>query len=107
MISQTRTCAVTNSILWYYKIVFVISQISSDIEAHIKFINFIWNEHECKILFIIWLFQMGFYRLKRRHYFNRKHCIHVKDSIMTLRASNQVLCNVWSYDFYDMTLATE
>ena len=26
---------------------------------------------------------------------------------MTLRASNQVLCNVWSYDFYDTTLATE
>ena len=26
---------------------------------------------------------------------------------MTLRASNQVLCNVWSYDFYEMTLATE
>ena len=25
---------------------------------------------------------------------------------MTLRASNQVLCNVWSYVFYDMTLAT-
>ena len=29
------------------------------------------------------------------------------DGIMTLRASNQVLCNVWSYYFYDMTLATE
>ena len=29
------------------------------------------------------------------------------DSIMTLRSSNQVLCNVWSYDFYDMMLATE
>ena len=29
------------------------------------------------------------------------------DGIMTLRASNLVLCNVWSYDFYDMTLATE
>ena len=29
------------------------------------------------------------------------------DNIMTLRASNQVLCNVWLYDFYDMTLATE
>ena len=29
------------------------------------------------------------------------------DNIMTLRASNQVLCNVWSYDFYDITLATE
>ena len=31
----------------------------------------------------------------------------VTDSIMTLRASNQVLCKVWSYDFYDMTLSTE
>ena len=31
----------------------------------------------------------------------------VTDGIMTLRASNQVLCNVWSYDFYDMTLSTE
>ena len=29
------------------------------------------------------------------------------DGVMTLRASNQVLCNVWSYDFYDTTLATE
>ena len=31
----------------------------------------------------------------------------VTHGIMTLRASNQVLCNVWSYDFYDMALATE
>ena len=29
------------------------------------------------------------------------------DGIMLLRSSNQVLCNVRSYDFYDMTLATE
>ena len=29
------------------------------------------------------------------------------DGIMTLRASNKVLCNVWSYDTLDMTLATE
>ena len=29
------------------------------------------------------------------------------DGIMTLPASNQVLYNVWSYEFYDMTLATE
>ena len=35
-----------------------------------------------------------------------KHNV-VTDSVMTLRASNQVLCNVWSYDFYDTTLATE
>ena len=49
---------------------------------------------------------MGVYRLKSGHYFKRKHNI-VTDGIMTLRASNQVLCNVWLYDFYDMTLATE
>ena len=29
------------------------------------------------------------------------------DDIMMLCTSNQVLCNVWSYNFYDMTLATE
>ena len=29
------------------------------------------------------------------------------DGIMTLCASNQVLSNLWSYDFYDMTLGTE
>ena len=29
------------------------------------------------------------------------------ENIMRLRASNQVLCNVWSYDFYDITLSTE
>ena len=33
--------------------------------------------------------------------------INVMDCIMTLRASNQLFCNVWSYDFYDMTLPTE
>ena len=58
-----------------------------------SFINFIWNDHECKILFIIWLFKMGFYRLLSWHYFNRKHNV-VTDGVMTLRASNQVLCNV-------------
>ena len=31
----------------------------------------------------------------------------VTDGIMTLRASNQILCNVWSYDFYEMKLVTE
>ena len=48
----------------------------------------------------------GFHRLKSWHYFSGKHYI-VSDGVMTLRASNQVLCNVWSYDFYEMTLATE
>ena len=49
---------------------------------------------------------MGFYCLESWQKFNRKRNI-VADGIMTLRATNQVLCNVWSYDFYDMTLATE
>ena len=31
----------------------------------------------------------------------------VTDGIMTLCASNQVLCNVCSYDFYDIMLSTE
>ena len=39
-------------------------------------------------------------------YFNSKHYV-VTDGVMTLRANNQILCNAWSYDFYDMTLATE
>ena len=38
--------------------------------------------------------------------FQQKNYV-VTDGIMTLRASNQVLCNVCSYDFYDMTLSTE
>ena len=48
----------------------------------------------------------GFYRIKRWHYFNRKNNV-VTDVIMMLCASNQVLCNMWSYDFYDMALSTE
>ena len=31
----------------------------------------------------------------------------ITDGVMTLRASNQVLCNVCSYHFYDMMLSTE
>ena len=46
---------------------------------------------------------MGFYRFKVN---NISYNV-VTDGIMTLRASNQVLCNVWPYDFYDMTLSTE
>ena len=58
-----------------------------------SFINFIWNDRSCKILFIIQLYYTGFYCLKSGHYFNRKHYV-VTDVIMTLRTSNQVLCNV-------------
>ena len=44
-----------------------------------SFINFIWNDHECKILFIMWLFELGFYRVQNEHYFNTKtHSWHDK-----------------------------
>ena len=32
---------------------------------------FIWNDQECKILFIIWPFTMGFYCLQNEHYFKK------------------------------------
>ena len=59
------------------------------------FINFIDCDNEFKILFIKWLFKMEFYHLK---YFNRKHSV-VTDGIMKLGGSNQVLCNMWFYNF--------
>ena len=68
-----------------------------------SFTNFIWNDYECKILFIIRPFKIEFYRLKI-HYFNRKHSV-VTDGTMTLRASNQGLCNVWSCDLSHWTTA--
>ena len=33
-------------------------------ESLASFINFIWNDHECKILFIIWPFKMTFIAFK-------------------------------------------
>ena len=41
-------------------------------EPWASFINFKWNDHECKILFIMWHFRMGFYRLRNEHYFKKK-----------------------------------
>ena len=37
-------------------------------------------------------------------FFDRKHNV-VTNGVMMLRASNQVLCNMWSLDFYDMTIS--
>ena len=63
----------------------------------------IWNDHECKIVCIIWLYFMV---IAVELFFNRKYII-VTDGLMMLCAGNQVLCNMWSYHFYDMTLSTE
>ena len=45
--------------------------------------HFIWNDHECKILFIIWPFESGFYRISSGHYVNRKRTF-VTDVVMML-----------------------
>ena len=75
-------------------------------KAH--FINFILNDNECKIRFIIWPFKMRFYRLQNELCFNKKRNVDmdvVSDVKLRVRAS-MLLC-VWSYDFYHTTLSTE
>ena len=76
-------------------------------EPSASLINFIWNDHSCKILFIIWPFQYDFiafkvcsFQWKKLHYCHRhRHyitCFHQKC---------YVTCG---YSFiYDMTLSTE
>ena len=39
-------------------------------------------------------------------FFNRERNV-VTDVVMALQVRAKMLCNVWSYDFYDMTLSTE
>ena len=63
-----------------------------------SFINSIWNDHNCKILFIIGLFKKWFL-VESISIENI-----VMDGIMTIRASNQASCDVLSYNIYDMTL---
>ena len=52
--------------------------------------------------------KLNFMALEVEPFFNRKHNV-VTIGIMMLHASNQlqVLCNVWLYHFYDITLSTE
>ena len=38
--------------------------------------------------------------------FNRQ-CMVDMDAVMTLLVPAKVLCNMWSYDFYDITLFTD
>ena len=52
------------------------------------------------------IFKLYFMALKVEPFFNRKHNV-VTDGVMSLRTGNQVLCNVWSYHFYDTTLHYE
>ena len=44
-------------------------------EPSASFINFIWNSHECKILYIIWPFKMGFYHLQNGQYVKKKRIV--------------------------------
>ena len=75
-------------------------------EPLVSFINFIWTDHECNILFITWPFWIEVNRFLSKHDFNRKRHV-VMDVVMTLHVRAKVLCNVWSRHFYDMTLSTE
>ena len=34
--------------------------------------GFIWNDHKCKIIFIIWPFIMEIYNFQNAYYFNNK-----------------------------------
>ena len=49
---------------------------------------------------------MYFICIEVEPFINRKHNV-VTDGIITLHAINQVLCNVWSYHFYDIMLSAE
>ena len=51
-------------------------------------------------------FKLDFIAFLSGHYFNKKRKV-VMDFVMTLHVCAKMLCNVWLYDFYDMTLSTE
>ena len=51
-------------------------------------------------------FKLFFMALEVELFFVRKQNI-VKDRVMTLCPSNQVLCNMCSYNFYDRVLSTK
>ena len=51
-----------------------------------SFINFVWNDNECKILFIIWPFKKWFYRLQNNNISKR---IHIADTDVV----NNVTCS--------------
>ena len=53
-----------------------------------SFINFIWNDHECKILFIIWPFKSVLYSLQNGQYFNKK-CIADTDFVNDVTSTHQ------------------
>ena len=75
-----------------------------------SFINFIWNDHECKILFIIWPFEMRFYRLQIEHYLNKKRIVDT-DVVSDVASSRQsvitrvAICFLW-HDFIYWITAT-
>ena len=72
-----------------------------------SFINFIWNAHECKILFIIWSFQMGFYRLQNDHYFKKKRTVdmNVVNDVTSTRQS-LITRVVIRFSWHDWIIAT-
>ena len=67
-------------------------------EPSASFNNFIWNDQECKILFIIWPFKIKFYRLQNGQYFKKKSPCWLGPCQWRYVCA-PVLLHVWSYDF--------
>ena len=63
----------------------------------------IWFLYLFLLLLLLFYLFIYFIFFQSWHYFNRKHIV----VTTALRASKQVLCNVWSYDFYNMTFSTK
>ena len=51
--------------------------------------------------------KIGFYGLQNEHLFQYENALLTPTLSMTLRIRPKVLLDVWSYDFYDMTLSTK
>ena len=75
---------------------------TSDNFKRARLINFIWNNHDCKIIFIIWLFKCDLYRLQRL-FISMK--IWRRHGVTCFRWKRYVTC-VHSI-IYDITLSTE
>ena len=75
-------------------------------EPSASFVNFIWNDQECKILFIIWPFKWDFIALKWT-LFQQENALLTCMLSMAWRLRTKVWVHVSSYEFYDTMLSTD
>ena len=82
-----RIIIYTEDLIWV-----VISYKIYEMSLWKRFINFIWYDYECRILF---------YHFEGWTTFSRKHNV-VRDSVTIIPTHYQ--CNMWSHDLYDRLL---